>query len=72
MSVNWIFGKEVHDENDGHTEFRPLSEIQSLTLHNIVKPINSFLNASKQFSIAHDLGLIAHDLGLNVQIVHTL
>ena len=47
MTVTWISGKEVHDENDAHTEFRALTEIQNLTLHNVVKSVNSFLNASK-------------------------
>merc|ERR1712168_1092115 len=45
MSMTWIKGKEVHAESDAHREYRPLTEIQSLTFHNIVKTIGSFLNA---------------------------
>ena len=47
MAMKWIHGKEVHEENDAHTEFRPLTEIQSLTFYNIVKTMGSFLNASE-------------------------
>ena len=45
--MTWILGKEVHEESDAHTEFRPLTDIQSLTFHNIVKTLASFLNASE-------------------------
>jgi len=62
--MKWIHGKEVHEENDAHTEFRPLTEIQSLTFYNIVKTMGSFLNARLKGRIL--LGIY----GFPVKLVH--